>query len=400
MRDAGHTLQHCADSYGLATRQQARTLWISALRRAGREGEIQTRQIGVRFGGQTYLVDSNDLSDTFIFAPGYTWTTFGAEVECYNAGYRRATQALRQVSLEAEQEGYNHYTRDYWKITSDASITGNNACEVVSPVLRGDDGLRELRTAMMALRDSDARVNQSCGGHIHIGVNGWIDEVGQAAIIRRWWKINRAMEMLVLPSRRNNRWCKRTDQARSERLAAEWASGDKSGGGDRYYELNLQAWGRQGTFENRLHNGSLNGKNHGAWVILNQAVMLFLSQSTEAEVNNIFGDEFCHHNGTVVDNPEPTYCGRTWEEHYDLYTQNLPQTPSDDAIARLRADFDSRAFVLRRGVTDEECEAAMRRLIMALLNRMLITPDVAAHLNARVEWIKNRNNRGEASRGA
>lgn len=370
-RDQGRTLQNIADDWGLATRQQARTLWIRGLRNAGRESEIQSRQIQVSFGGHTYLVDSNDMNDTFTFSTNFEWTTFGVEIECYNAGQSRSVRALRAVAIEAEQEGYNHHTRQYWKATSDASIHGNSPCEVVSPVLRGDEGLREMRTAMTALRESDARINASCGGHVHIGINGYITEQGQVNIIRRWWKVNRAMEMLVLPQRRNNRWCKRSSKAHCDEVAQEWQAGLRYGQADRYMDLNLQAWGRQGTFENRVHNGSLNGKNHGAWVILNQAVMLFLASSTTEEVDRVMGDDFISSGGFF----------------------NVQENGSVGGFPT------SRMVQREEGAeVNVRCEEAMRRLAAMLLIRGYITEEVAAHLNARVEWIKNRNNRGE-SRG-
>ncbi len=59
-----------------------------------------------------------------------------------------------------------------WVGEKDGSIRagrGYTDCEVVSPVLRGADGLREVKNVLEILRDNNAKVNRSCGLHIHIG---------------------------------------------------------------------------------------------------------------------------------------------------------------------------------------------------------------------------------------
>jgi hypothetical protein len=395
-RDRGDTLQAIADYYGLATRQHARTFWIRGLRNAGRESEIQTRQIQMVVGGRRIVFDSNDLSDTFTFCDdAFAWTTFGAEIECYNAGYRRATSALRSQNLHAEQEGWNHETRPHWKVTSDGSIAGNSPCEVVSPVLAGNDGLREMRTAMMALRETDARVNSSCGAHIHIGINGWIDEEGQARIIERWWLVNRAMEMLVLPGRRNNRWCKRSSSRHCRIAAQNWRDGERQGQHDRYMDLNMQAWLRQGTFEVRLHNGSLNGKNHSAWVIFNQALMLWLSEADILEVEAIFGSQFAQRECFIT--RHRFWQGRPAEERMLELARALGEdVEADTAIMRNLRDseaIEGEWREERREPSDDECEDACRSLIEVLRQGSYLKDDVAEYLNARLTWIKNRQYR-------
>ena len=64
---------------------------------------------------------------------------FGIEIETAGITKERAAKVLRLVGLQVAIEGYNHTTRNHWKIVSDASVQGG--FEVVSPVLHGEDGL-------------------------------------------------------------------------------------------------------------------------------------------------------------------------------------------------------------------------------------------------------------------
>lgn len=376
-RDNGSTLQQCADFYGLATRQIARQFWIRGLRNAGRADEIQTRSISVEMRGRRFVIDSNDLADTFTFA-GEGWTTFGAEIECFALGLQGCARSLREKNIEAHAEGYNHSVREHWKVVMDSSINGGHGAEVVSPILRGDDGLREMRTAMMALRESGARINSSCGGHVHIGVDGWLDRHQQANVIENWWRVCRAVEMLILPKRRGHyRWAKRWTKEQARRVADLWRAGETNRWSDRYMDLNIECFGRYGTFEMRSHNGSLNGRNHGAWVIINQAVMRWIADAMEHEIESLW-------DAAYVDG-------------YRAPRLHEIQQYVDDHIANGGScDVDTLDIInesarnQRIAITDDECVQALHRMLDILVLRGFITDEVRAHARDRAEWIKNR----------
>jgi hypothetical protein len=59
-----------------------------------------------------------------------------------------------------------------WKAERDCSIQagpGHMAAEIVSPVLQGADGLRQLKAACDWLHGAGAKVNRSTGFHVHVG---------------------------------------------------------------------------------------------------------------------------------------------------------------------------------------------------------------------------------------
>lgn len=68
-----------------------------------------------------------------------------------------------------------------WKFTSDCSVhvaseyisqyVGGN--ELKSPILKGSDGIEQVRKVMQILKKMNCRVNNSCGFHVHHGFKVW-----------------------------------------------------------------------------------------------------------------------------------------------------------------------------------------------------------------------------------
>lgn len=93
---------------------------------------------------------------------------FGIEIEAYNCSRERLARELREAGIEVVVEGYNHTTRPHWKLVTDSSLNGNDTFELVSPILVGETGLRELEKVCWVLDLCDVKVNESCGLHVHI----------------------------------------------------------------------------------------------------------------------------------------------------------------------------------------------------------------------------------------
>ena len=59
-----------------------------------------------------------------------------------------------------------------WKAEADGSIDNSNGghkCEIVSPVLRGAEGLAQVAEVVRTLEAKGHRVNKTTGVHVHIG---------------------------------------------------------------------------------------------------------------------------------------------------------------------------------------------------------------------------------------
>jgi hypothetical protein len=202
--------------------------------------------------------------------------------------HNNSEAALEAAGITCENNGYNHNTRPVWKVVTDGSLSSRDgSCEVVSPVLSGTDGLTEVRTVMAVLRTAGARINESCGMHIHIGVDTLTQE-HQARIIRAYGKWSWAFTGLILQRRVNNRWAQLRSASGTERLAVDWENSQHAHTAsrhDRYYAFNIASYQRHGTFEMRAHHGSLNGMNASAWVALHTA--FFEACKTEDGFNNL-----------------------------------------------------------------------------------------------------------------
>lgn len=92
--------------------------------------------------------------------------TFGIEIECMipqeNCPQVGGYHAGLQIS--GLPEG--------WNAQYDGSIRASRGCrgvEVVSPVLKGTDGIRQIKAVCEWLRQVGAKVNRSTGLHVHVG---------------------------------------------------------------------------------------------------------------------------------------------------------------------------------------------------------------------------------------
>ncbi len=87
--------------------------------------------------------------------------TFGVEIEAYNCTQTQVATAFQQAVINAEVQSYNHSTQPCWKVITDGSISGTNGFAVVSPILQGEEGLRQVRVVMEALTSIGAKVNKT-----------------------------------------------------------------------------------------------------------------------------------------------------------------------------------------------------------------------------------------------
>ena len=93
--------------------------------------------------------------------------TFGVEIEClFPAGQQpeRIGQYHHGIQVEGLPAGWNSQ-RD-GSLQPDAGFVG---VEIVSPILRGTDGLAQIKAVCDWLRSKGVKVNKSCGLHVHVG---------------------------------------------------------------------------------------------------------------------------------------------------------------------------------------------------------------------------------------
>jgi hypothetical protein len=196
--------------------------------------------------------------------------TFGIEIEIKGLSERQACRALVEAGINASETGYTHRVSSSWKVLYDGSLSGTS-CEVVSPVLRGEDGIEQVRKVAQALASAGARIDRQCGLHVHVGTDG-MSANDVAMVLARYARFESVIDGFMPSSRRanNNTYCRsisnlvgRRINGQSFRSIPEVVS---AMGGDRYQKVNMQAYNRHRTIEFRQHSGTCNATKIENWV--------------------------------------------------------------------------------------------------------------------------------------
>lgn len=193
--------------------------------------------------------------------------TFGVEIECYNFVRRSLIDNASEKGLQVRSENYNHLDNGYYyKIVSDGSLAGENSQEVVSPVLNGEQGLDSLKKLCAALAEIDARVNSTCGLHVHIGAASMTD-AHYCRIVRNYQKLEMAIDSFMPNSRRANNgfYCGSLAGIDFSRCNTK-ADIYNAMHGNRYFKVNAVAYRRHKTIEFRQHSGTTNYEKISRWV--------------------------------------------------------------------------------------------------------------------------------------
>jgi hypothetical protein len=210
---------------------------------------------------------------------------FGIEIEGYGVSMNILARKLQEAGVNATVEGYNHNTRNHWKIVTDGSLSGDNTFEIVSPVLEGEAGLAELEKVSEVLVALRVKINKSCGLHIHfdasaMNIQGWKN------LYKNYIEFETTIDAFLPTSRRanNNSYCKSLTLGNSktetfakldrctmiQSLANLYSS--------RYFKINAQSYARHNTVEFRQHSGTIEFAKMKNWILFLDGLVKF-SQS-------------------------------------------------------------------------------------------------------------------------
>jgi len=202
--------------------------------------------------------------------------TYGVELEVVSmspTARQDVIAKLNEQGIVCRSEGYNHSTRPHWKIVMDSSVgvRGGVGFEIVSPVLKGQDGIEQIRKVCAVLSDLGVSVNKSCGMHVHHDARDY-KQLHLERLVRFYARAEKQVDMLVAPSRRGAgaRYCKSLvpslENGSVERHAMR--------GSCRYHKLNVQSFYRQATVEFRHHQGTVDADKVVAWLAFTQAIVV------------------------------------------------------------------------------------------------------------------------------
>lgn len=220
---------------------------------------------------------------------GRAW---GVEIECaYPNRLGGYTAFGAQLSRDASITVAGFHERYHsWELHSDSTIragSGYQAVEVVSRILRGEEGISELRRTSEALKAMGAEARASCGLHVHVGIEDL--SLAQKKNLAANFMAHEHLFDMVIPARRlRNPTCKsnlgrREPQAAIKRLMTDAHSYDGllslSGGHEKYLKLNMAHFGSTGTVEFRGHPGSVDPEAIETWV---RFVLAFVEWAKDA----------------------------------------------------------------------------------------------------------------------
>ncbi len=218
--------------------------------------------------------------------------TFGVEIEACGINREELETELNAAGIPVRNEAYNHQNRPHWKIVNDGSLRGNSTFELVSPKLHGEEGLRQLKTVTLILRGLEARINSTCGLHIHFDASEF--DLGMwKRLFKNYAKIEPLIDSFMPDLRRanNNTFCRsmrlRNYEDNIDRVSSleEMTTGlrqlqNNLTGGSRYYKLNTQSYWVHKSVEFRQHAGTVNFKKMQNWILF---LARFVEFSKQAE---------------------------------------------------------------------------------------------------------------------
>ncbi|MGI6175203.1 MAG: amidoligase family protein [Christensenellales bacterium] len=263
---------------------------------------------------------------------------FGVEDEMTGITRKQAAEAISDLFESIPRHvggGYDAWeVKDRegkaWRLVSDSSIrceqvTGKNASvsagreyavELVSPPLTYDE-IPKLQEVIRALRMAGAKVNSSCGMHVHVDAANHNRNSLKNLIGIMYQKEDMLFKALKVNESRASRWCQKvrepmlqqarrlsSDETRDlTRLESIWYEGNIQRHDHyhwtRYYALNLHSVFYRGTVEFRCFNATLHAGRIRSYAVL----CLAMSAQAIAQRSTVM-------KRTESDNPAFTF--RTW----------------------------------------------------------------------------------------
>lgn len=278
-------------------------------------------------------------------------STFGVELEFVGGNADAIARELYDLGITAApyRLGYHARVSDNtkWKLERDSSVSsGSQGGELVSPILKDTpETWRQIEVICEVAKRHGARVNQSCGGHVHIGMQK-LDTARQRW--RRFFKMIENYEECLYRAaggdlghiRSNashyatnfnqrasmaNRMAFRMDNEEDVRVMAERVSNM-----NRYYGINLKniATDRAPTVEFRYFNGSLNPKQIQANIKLAAGIINSSEKSRWRDTD----DENYKKRGQILKNANTSAGTRTKEKIIELLDIAFSRKKDKDMI--------------------------------------------------------------------
>jgi len=187
------------------------------------------------------------------------------------------------VEIEtAHSPDYNEFEGSAFGAKDDCSVTGK---EFYSAILNGDSGLAAVAAFCSKANAMGYRVNDQCGLHVHVDMR---DETADSmkSIALAYLLLESAFQALVAQYRVPLWFCKPHRKGTVDRINAvdDWKHFACLQ--DKMQWINFSAYNNHTTFENRLHQGTLDADEIIAWIAINVNLVNWASKVGWRKVRN------------------------------------------------------------------------------------------------------------------
>lgn len=234
------------------------------------------------------------MSNTFSkVVTGREEKTIGIEIEFFNVYYNDVVIELRRAGIQVSFEGYTHQVMNTWKLVTDVSVTGTNTgkgkgLELVSPPLTSTEMERQLKIVSEVLNDLGAKVDKTCGLHVHHD----IQDLNLENIKNIYRLYNKHIDSIeeIMPTSRTKAFQERTshgyckglnerDMAYIERATSIRELQTMN----RYKVINFQSYVKYGTVEFRQHSGTIDFAKMFNWIMITQSLVASAKKKKEVK---------------------------------------------------------------------------------------------------------------------
>ena len=229
--------------------------------------------------------------------------------------YQLAEYIRNKTGVDCQAEGWS-YKRvcSYWSIITDSSIhcgEGEQDIEVKSPILKGLEGLEEVKKVVQAMQEYGVKVNSSTGLHVHHCARD-LKPKAFTNLVKLYSFYEGVIDSMLPRSRRGNQngmissvnstfnsdsseaLCSYIEEEveteeilNTENRFAHSLLADKSSS-DRYCKLNIMAFNKYKTVEFRHHSGTVDYKKVIAWIELTQNFINYCNKNrTRIQKNHV-----------------------------------------------------------------------------------------------------------------
>lgn len=324
--------------------------------------------------------------------------TFGIELELNRPRNVTMDDLAHRISLagvECVVDSYSHRVSTRWRIVTDGSLDDATGCEIVSPILHGDEGLRQARIVADACLMAGCKVDVKCGFHVHVGVGDCtVKQIANVAICYLWFETffdhimprsRRASHNQFIRSNRSKfggygtealnagiasiknsllvtaNLTKRAQMVNLAQVVTGGYSVEDNRSGARYYKLNLLPCLAYKTVEFRQHSGTIEADKIVHWIKL---CVAFVDKAISSK-------------------PRPRTVTREWSAAQEM---NL-------LFNMFEIEADTRAFYAARRKELAKAESVVTRAAAdGSLRSQLI-----ARINRAIEFYRNRASDTNAS---